>query len=806
MSRATPGPMVASFVSDIRGTLRSLRRRPGFALVAIAAIGLGIGANTAVFSAVQALLLGEMPYGDPHRLVAVWEDATFIGFGKNTPAPANYLDWKRMNSVFIDMAATRWATANLTGSGEAEFVLGRRVTPNFFDVLLAKPLFGRTFTAEEDRDDAPVVVISHSLWQRRFGGNPDLSKATLLMNGRTVQVIGVMPAAFAFPDRRQAFWKPFHFDAEEAAKRDTHYLEVVARLKPGVTVRQAQANLSLIAAQLTKEYPATNTHVGAVVVALQEDLAGSTGEALVVIFVAAGFVLLIACLNVANLVLARSLDRRREFAVRAALGAGRGRLISHVLGESLVLAVLGTLAGLAIGRLGIDALQALIPVDMVNAGKLSLDAHALAFCLALTAVSCLLFGLLPAITSSRVDVNDALKQGGRTQISGASLLRSGLVVSQVAFACVLLTGAGLMVQTVTRLQQLDPGFRADHLLTLWSNPIAASDEKKMAFLNEVQNRVRHVPGVVNAGFVSDLPFDTDGDTVSFEIAGRPAPPPGNMQDALNREVTAGYLETLGAQLVAGRFIGDQDRAGASPVVVINEWFAKNYWPGQNALGARIKFHGDRLFQVVGVVKDIRERGLSYSMKPAVYVPAAQVKRSDANELAVRTTGDPSQVASAVREVFREVDASVPVMHVRTIDEMMEHEVRSQRQQMSVLSIFAGLAAFLAALGIYGVLAYSVSQRRREIGLRMALGADRQRVTAMVLRQGGKLAGVGLMVGVAMALAMTRLMENLLFDVKASDPATIALVGLVLGVVAVMACVGPARSAARVDPMKVLHEE
>jgi putative ABC transport system permease protein len=804
--------MLTHFGGDLRLTVRNLRKYPGFSAIAILALGLGIGSNAAIFSAVSALLLGSMPYADPDRLAAIWEDNSAIGFPRNTPAPANFFDWRRRNGVFTDMSAIRWDRANVTGSQEPELISGRRVMPNLFDVLGTKPLYGRTFTETEDRDNAPVVVVSYGFWTRHFAANPDLRHASVLMDNQTYQVIGVMPPGFAYPDKRVQYWKPIHFTPEERAKRDNHYLQVVARLKPGVTFAQAKANTVQVAEQLEKEYPASNTKLGAVVLPLREDLVGDTATALRIIFIAAGFVLLIACLNVANLVLARALDRRREFAVRAALGAVRSRLVTQLLSESLVLAFLGACCGMLLAYAGTGALQALVPKDLVNGSTLSIDPGVFGFSLLLTLASGFLFGLTPALTASRTDLNNALKTGGRTQAGGGShLLRDGLVVSQVACALVLLIGAGLMIQSVLRLQAVDTGFRPGHLLTMGTNlPEIGyeTDEKRMTFINTVLERVRRLPGVENAGFASTLPFQSIGNTVGFLIEGRPAPGDGNQQDSLYREVTPGYLESLNAKLLEGRLIDEHDRQESMPVIVINETFARLYWPNSSALGGQLRFGPKKKFSytVVGVVHDIRERGLAWSMKPGLYIPAAQVHETDASNLVVRTTGPPADLAHAVRDAIWSVDRSVPTVDVLTMDDYMELEVASRRHQMLVLAVFGGLAVFLAALGIYGVLAYSVAQRRREIGVRMALGADSNSVTSMVLQHGFQLALIGVALGIAVAFAGTRMMSSLLFGVRPQDPLTFGSVAALLFLVAVVACIAPARAASRVDPMRVLQEE
>ena len=804
--------MLSHLAADLRLALRNIRKSPWFALTAILALGLGIGANAAIFTAVSALLLGSMPYSDPSTLVAVWEDSSAIGFPHNTPAPANFVDWRRLNSVFTDMCAIRWDRSNITGGTQPELVSGRRVMPNLFDVLGSKPIYGRTWTAEEDRDNAKVAVISYGLWQRRFAANQDLSHEKLLMDNETYQVIGVMPPAFAFPDKRVQYWRPLHFTPETWAYRNRHFLEVVARIKPGVSLEQARANMTHVASQLETTYPATNYKLGAVVVPIRQQIVGDTGVALKVIFLAGGFVLLIACLNIANLVLARALDRRREFAVRTALGATRRRLIAQMLMESLVLSALGAACGLALAKAGVIALQAMIPADLVVSSPLGVNYQVLGFALLLTVLSAVACGLAPAAAASSDGLNESLKQGGRTQAGGGShRLRDSLVVSQVAGATVLLIGAALLIRTLMHLESVDTGFRQDHLLTMGTNlPNNGyeADEKRLAFLNAVEDRVRSLPGVVSVGFASDLPFQTIGDTVGFHIVGGPEPSDTSAQDSLYREVTPGYLESLGVRLLKGRLIDSHDRRDSTPVIVINDTFARQYWPDGNPIGSQLRFGpvAKINYTVVGIIADVRERGLQWAMKPGLYVPASQVHQTDATNLVVRTSGEPAAAAHVVGQAIWSVDPNVPISDVLTMNDYMELELRAHRHEMSVLAVFAGLAVFLASLGIYGVLAYSVTQRRREIGVRMALGADRVSVMAMVLKYGVRMIAVGIAAGTLVALAGTRLMASLLFGVQPRDPFTFFSAAGLLIIVALAACFGPAFAASRVDPMRVLQEE
>lgn len=796
---------------DLRFVVRSLRKTPAFTTVAILTLGVGIGANTAMFSGIHALLLGPMPYAHPERLVAVWENASTIGFPHNTPAPANYVDWKRMNHVFSDMAALRFRIANLTGQGRPEVVLGRGVTSNFFAVLGSRPILGRTFTEQEDRTGAKVAVIGYGLWQRRFGGARDVIGRTLLMDKEPYTVVGVMPAGFAYPDRRFEFWEPAHFTPKQLATRYNHFLEVVARLRPGVSVHTAQVDMSHVAAQLERAYPETNGAVGAVVVPLRTELAGDTGTAFVLLLVAAGVVLLIACANVANLLLIRGAERERELAVRTALGATRLQLIRQLLLESSMLCGAGALAGLFIAFGGTAALQALIPEQMVSASRLGINITVLCFAIVVSLGSGLLFGLFPALRSSRLDVQETLKQGGRTVAGASSYLRNAFVVAQIAMALGLLTGAGLLIKTLSNLRAVDIGFPSDHLLTMATNPspqVYNTDPKLLSFSDRVIEKVSRLPGVRSAAFTSNLPFTSIGNTSGFEIEGRAASPQDQFNDALYREVSTNYLQTLGARLLSGRLIDRRDAPGSPLVLVINQTFARRYWPNQSPLGARLHIGGEDqpLRTVIGVISDVRERGLQLAMKPAVYLPFTQVKQPGVIYLLVRTATEPMAFADSVRNALWSVDPEQPVALIRTMDEYVELEMRNRAQQLKVFAIFSGVALFLAALGVYGVLAYTVAQRRREIGIRRALGANTARVMSLILRQGVTLAALGLGIGSLITGISTRAMQGLLFGVKPFDPVAFLVGASVLLVAALLACVIPSTRASRIDPATILREE
>lgn len=800
-----------NFPTDLRTAFRQIQRNPGFFAVAVAALALGIGANTAIFSAIEAVLLRPLPYAEPNRLVMVWEDASFVGFALNTPAPANYVDWRAQNQVFTDMAATRYTSASLTGQGAPEQLSGRQVTPNFFDVLGVQPALGRPFTQEEDRAHSPVVVLSYNLWQRRSGGDKSIVGKTMLLNGVQTKVLGVMPKEFFFRERDMDYWTPLSFTSEQWARRQSHFLNVVARMKPGVTEERARQDMQEVAGRLQQQYPESNAKVGAVVVPMQEDYAGDARSGLVVLQVASIFVLLIACSNLANLLLARATGRKREIAVRIALGASRGQIAGQLLTESLLLSLAGGVLGLWIGQLSWRVFGGLIPTRVGDDG-FRIDGQVLLFTAAISLAAGILFGFAPALQATHVSLQETLKEGGRGGESRSGLrLRDGLVVAQFAFAFALLAGAGLMIQTIWNLRKVDLGFRADHLLTMavpLPNTKYDSDDKLRAFFRDVTLAVRALPGVRGAGFSSDAPFTSTGDTEAYLVEGEPPLVPGEMNDALWREVTPGYLETVGAQPKQGRLFDERDRQDGPLVVVVNEFLANRHWPGQSAIGKRIRFDDEKqpLRTVVGVVKNIRERGLLFDMKPAIYLPVTQNKVEGYSYLVVRTAQDPASTLKAVQGAVWSVDAQQPVTQIRTMDQLMEEDVADRRRPMILLGAFAGLALVLAAIGVYGVLAYAVAQRTREIGVRMALGARPSDVTGMILGRGLQLSGIGLLAGGVLAAGLSVLLRSLLYGVTPASPLVYAGAAGSLVLVAMAACVIPALRAARVDPVEALRDE
>jgi putative ABC transport system permease protein len=800
---------------DIRYAVRTLRRSRGFAAVAMLTLALGIGANTAIFSAVYAVVLRPLPYHEPDRLVLVWEEASSIGFPTNTPAPANYFDWKRQNAVFTDMAATASAVANLTVDGPPEQVLGRSVTANFFTVLGVRVALGRALTVDEERTRTPVVLISHRLWQRRYSGAPDIVGRSIRLNGTTHTVVGVLPRDFVFRNREIDFWIPARFTTpEQAATRDAHFLNVVARLRDGVSIEQARANMNLIARELAIQYPATNTRTGAVVVPLAEDVFGNTRLALLVLMGAASSVLLIACANLASLLMSRALARHGELAIRAALGATRGRLIEQSVVEALLLMVGGGALGLTLAPIGMLVMADLVPPSLPVLGQSVTSVPLLMFTVVVSLATALLFSVAPAVQSARRSVHDGLQAAGRAGVGGRNrLTRDILVVAEVATALVLLVGAGLMLRTVANLRAIDLGFRSERLLTMQitiSRQKYAEPSTRQDFYDRVLTGVRAIRGVQGAGFASTIPFQSVGNTTGYQIDGQPAE---QGRDALFRVVTGDYLQTLGVELVEGRLLDARDTANAPKVVVINETLAQRHWPDESALGHRLVygFRGPhpQVHTIIGVVRDVRERGYLLEMKPGVYYPFAQEPEDGWNlpsNLLVRTADASPTPVTAIRRIVSEIDPEQPVTAVRTMDEIIDLNVADRRQPFTLLSAFAALALLLAACGLYGVLSYAVTQRRQEIGLRIALGASGPAVVRLVVAHGLTLTAAGIAIGLGLTAALTRTMRTLLYGVSPTDVATLAGVLLVFGVTAGAACGLPALRATRVDPMHVLRQQ
>ena len=796
--------------ADIRYAFRLLVKTPVFAVAAIATLALGIGANTTIFALVQSVLIQPLPYTNPDELVMVWEDGSRFGFPRNTPAPGNYNDWRVRNRSFVDMAATRGGTnASLTVDGPPEQVLGRSVSVNFFSVLGVTPALGRAFNAGDDQNDR-IVVISDALWRRRYGADPGIVGRTIVMNDARREVVGVAPQSFVFRNRDIDYWVPIRLPPQFANTRNSHFLEVVARLKPGVAVETADREMKGIAAQLTSEYPDSNRDVGAVALSVREDILGDTRVELLVLMIAAASIVLIACANLASLLLSRAWARRGEYAVRLSLGATRTRLVRQIVTEALCLSVIGGALGLAIPLLTGRLIERLVPVGL-HTPTAVLDWRLLAFAASLSIVTGLLFSLGPALQSSRASTAEALQQNARGAVGTGTTgrFRDGLVVLQVAATVVLLVAAGLMLRTLANLRAIELGFTPERLLTMQVSlpqPKYADETKRNAFFDRVVAGVRAQPGVERAAFGSTLPFQSAGNTQSFTIEGRPEVP-GEVRDSLYRVGTSDYLETLGAVVAEGRLIDERDAAGAPRAVVVNQTMARQFLPNQSALGHRIRFDPEGpSFTIVGVVRNVLERGYEQEDKPAVYVSSAQVGASPANLVVRVADDDPLVQAAAVQQVIRSVDPDQPVRLIRSMSDVVSLTVVDRQQHTTLLVAFGALAMLIASIGLYGLLAQSVSTRSREIGLRIALGATAKSVVTMVMSRGIVLTTIGVVVGVFVAWMLTRAMQTLLFGVNAGDPLTFAIVLGLLATVAVIACAIPAIRAAHVDPMLVLRDQ
>jgi len=806
-----------NLLQDLRFAFRMLARKPGFTVVAVVIMALGIGANTAIFSLVRAVLLRPLPFYEPNRLVMVWEDASFIGFPHNTPAPANYADWKANNEVFEDMAALDMHSFNLIGDGEPQKVQAYGVSPEFFPLLGVTPALGRVFRPEEDSPEAnPVVIISHRLWQSRYGGDGDIVGRDILLNSDKHTVVGVMPAGFQFLQSYIGLWVPLKMPKEEMANRDSHFLQVVARTKPGVTLDQAQTNVKTIMAGISRDYPDSAGRIGAYVVPLSEELTGETRRPLVLLLVAVGFVLLIACANLANLLLSRAIGRSKEIAVRTALGARRSRLVRQLLTESIVLSSAGGAGGMLVAVWSFSFLQQLIPPGLTLFADLRVDPTVLVFTFALSVVTGIIFGLAPAIQASKTDLNEALKQGGgRTTLSaGNRRLQSAMVVGEVALAMVLLVGAGLLIKTFARLRGQYEGLRPESVLTVRTQlPEEKYQEpaRRIAFYDQVLERVGALPGVVSAGYTTSVPLEWKGGTNGITIEGRPVEP-GVIYDANYRQVSEDYFKAMGVALREGRYFSETDAGQAMLVAIINETMAREFWPNENALGKRFKLGGPESrrpwLTIVGVVADVRQMGADAPVKAEMYKPYKQAATQffAPRDLVIRTSVSPTSLSSAVVAKVHEVDPDQPVSNIRTMEQVLGEEIQLRKTGSTLLAFFAALAMLLAALGIYGVLSYFVTQRTPEFGVRMALGAQTGDILRLVLKRGMGLALAGVAIGLAASFVLTRLMASLLFEVSASDPATFGLIAVVLAGVAFLSCYIPARRAAKVDPMAALRYE
>jgi putative ABC transport system permease protein len=803
-----------------------LRKNPGFTLAAAITLTLGIGANTAIFSVLNAMLLRAMPFRDPQRLVMVWEANPALDSLVAERVPTclrNFIEWRDQNRVFDGIAFFRYSSFDLTGGDKPEQIKAAPVSPGFFDVLGVRGLRGRAFTAQESEPGKDrVAVLSDALFERRFGGNPKIVGQTIVMNGANYTVIGVLPREFHLPSLRGGMeqfkpevWVPADVDPKRNEQHLTdRRLYTFARLKPGVPIERARADMTLIASRLEQKYPRLDRTWRSTVFPLSaEDMGADMRRTLLVLECAVVFVLLIACANVINLQLTRAAAREKEMAVRVALGAGRWRMARQMLGESLLLSALGGGAGILLAHWAIAGMVALAPADIHRLNDMTIDGGVLAFTLAITVVTGLLFGLAPAILAARQDPNDALRRGGRSGEGGVSArIRRALIVAEVALSLVLLAGAGLMIRSLRSVLQVTPGFRSDHLLTMQIDLCGdryTKPEQAGAFLDDLLQRVAKLPGTRSAAVVNGLPMESIGMS-AFRVEGQPAPAPGQEPVADTRDVSDEYIATMGMRLVAGRGFTRAEAEKPNPSeVIVNESLARKLWPKQDPLGKTLHSSNDSgpgawRRVVIGVVGDSRQLGLDSPPRPEMFFPS----RSQFPNLAlvVRTAGDPLRMASAVTGQVWAVDKDQPVHDVQAMDHVVDDSISQRRFNMLLLALFAATALVMAAVGIYGVLAYAVSRRTQEIGIRMALGAQTGDVLRLVGREGFVLALAGIGIGLVGALALTRLMSSLLFGVSPTDAATFAAVPALLAAVALAACYLPARRAARVDPTVALRYE
>ncbi|MGH9834557.1 MAG: ABC transporter permease [Blastocatellia bacterium] len=799
---------------DLRYGARMLSKNPGFALVAVIALALGIGANTAIFSVVNGVLLRPLPYPQPEQLAMVWLDNRRQNIREDITSYPNFVDWRDQNKTFQGMAAVRNINVSLTGAGEPEELRGATVSANFFQLMGVAPAQGRGFTIDEEQPGKDkVVVLSYGLWQRRFGGDPGILNQTISLSGEPHTVIGIMPPSFAFPSK-VAIWGPLAPNERARAARGSFWLPVIGRFKPGVTRQQAQADMNVIGGQLERQYPDINAGYGVNVVPLHEQIVGDLKPALLVLLGAVAFVLLIACANVANLLLARAAVRQREVAIRSALGAGRWRIVRQMLTESVLLSVIGGALGLLLAVWGVAALLKLGPADLPRLDNVRLDWRVLVFTLGLSLLTGLIFGLMPALQTSQTDVGETLKEGGRSGTGGrrAQFVRSGFIVAEIALTLALLIGAGLLIRSFWRLQQVNPGFNPDRLLTLTVRlPRTKYPEgaQVAAFYQQLQERLAALPGAQSVSATSSIMMPKVTNSSGFTIEGRPPDPREQSQELPFEAALPNYFETMGVTLAQGRQFTAQDGRGAPEVAIVNETFVKLYFPNNDPLGKRFTFgsadDNPQWITIAGVVRDTKRQGLDAPIRMESWMPHAQMP-ARRMEMVVRTTGDPLALIRSTRDAVWSLDKDLPIPAMETMEQRLSESVAQRRLNMLLLCLFAAVALVLAAVGIYGVMSYAVTQRTHEIGIRVALGAQVGDVLRMILRQGMKLAIIGEIIGLAGAFALTRLMAGLLFGVSATDPLTFVAIALLLTGVALLACWIPARRAAKVDPMVALHHE
>ncbi|HUE83013.1 MAG TPA: ABC transporter permease [Pyrinomonadaceae bacterium] len=809
---------MANFWQDLRFGIHLLWKSPGFTLVAVLALALGIGANTFIFSVVNTLLLRPLPFPHSEQLTSILVKDADSGELFSSFSFPNFEDIRDQNQVFTHVAAINMSTTFLRVGDEPERLRGALVSADLFPLLAIEPVIGRTFSREEEQSGTPVVVLSHQLWQRRFNSDPNIVGQSLLLGSQHATVLGVMPVGFKFPvgEQQVDYWMPLisNIPARARASRGAVYLSLFARLKPGVQLTQAQAEMDLLANQLATQYPGPNTGLNIALVPTHERLVGNLRPALYVLLGAVLLVLLIACANVANLLLARASVRQKEISIRTAIGATRWRIIRQLLTESLLLAILGGIAGVLLATWGIELLRSSPPADLPRVAEIQLDQNVLWFSIGLITLTSLLFGLAPALQASRSDLNQNLKEGTRSAGGGITQnrIRSLLVVSEIALSLVLLVGAALLFHSLQRLLDVSPGFDSNNVLVADVSVSAAKypqPSQQSAFFGDALERIEALPGVDAVGAVYPLPLGGTFIAYTFDIEGLPPFPPGEQPVADRRVVSPDYFRAMSIRLQKGRSFNQQDHAQALPVTIVNETLARRFFPGEEAIGKRIiPGEGGQgvACEIVGVVGDIRHEGLDVEPGPEYYLPYQQTSVSFMTIVTQTTGSNPTVLAGPVRNAIRAVDKDQPVFNIRPMTQLVDESVAQRWFNMALLGSFALLALVLASIGIYGVMSYAVTQRTREIGVRIALGAQSRDVLRLVLSQALVLTFAGLVVGLAGAFALTRFLSTLLYEVKPTDPKVFTTVAIVLGAVAISACLIPARRATKIDPLEALRYE
>jgi putative ABC transport system permease protein len=799
-----------TLLQDLRYGARMLIKQPVITAVAILTLALGIGANSAIFSVVNAVLLRPLPFKEPDKLIKLWE--TFYPDGFGTVSVPNLKDWREQNTGFTELAAYQVTSLSLQGAEHPERIPTATVSPNFFSVLGVAPQLGRALAEGEDQPgNEHVIVLSDQLWRRNFGADPDIVNKSVMLSGEKYTVVGVMPPGFRFPSRATEIWAPLVPSERQRANRGNHWLFTLGRLKPGVTLEQAWEQMRAIARRLEEQYPGPQSKRSVRLIPLQEETVQFVRPALWTLLGAVGFVLLVACANVANLLLARAAARRREIALRMAIGAGRWRLIRQFLTEGVMLAVLGGTFGLLVAKWGLSGLLALAGPFLPRASEVNLDERVLVFTLGLSLVTGVIFGSAPALQLLRANVQGALKEGGNAgEGPQRNRLRGMLVVAEVALALVLLVGAGLLIKSFARLQETDAGFRAENVLTMsialpptkYSTPQAITN-----FYQQLLERVSALPGVQAAGVINFLPIQRTGYNGDIKIEGEGPYPPGQAPLAGYRMASSDYFRALGIPLVAGRFFNARDQEKSEPVVIVNQTLARRHFPNQNPIGKRLSLgdDDDPWMTIVGVVGDVKQSGLTQSAQAEIFMPYTQSQNAGMS-LAVRTTSTPTTLTGAIRHEVQTLDPAQPIYNVQPMEEVITASISDRRLNMLLLGIFAAVATTLALIGIYSVMSYAVTQSTREIGIRMALGAERRDIFKLIIGQGLSLTVIGLLIGLGGAFWLTRFLSRLLFHISATDAATYMTASAAMLAVAGVACYLPARRATRVDPMVALRYE